>query len=127
MFGKRFVVSLCLTCLAPLSLAAETGSIHDAFATCTGRLAAQAEYERSQDAPHLHETEVLLGHFQDLLDATSASADWRDSIGTRIRAKLAHRAILTRASANKNPQDAAWAENRARKEIALCQSLLLGG
>lgn len=127
MFGKISVVCLCFALLAPGSLAAATDELYSAFATCTGRLAAQAEHERDQDAPNLQQTETLLGHFRDLLEATSANGDWRDSIGMRVRAKLAHRAILTRAAVSENPQDAAWAENRAQREIAQCRSLILGG
>ena len=127
MFSKASVLGLCFALLAPVALAASTDELHSAFATCTGRLSAQAEHERSHDAPHLQNTETLLGHFRDLLDATSETVNWRDSIDMRVRAKLAHKAILTRATLNDNPQDAAWAENRAQREIARCRNLLLGG
>ncbi len=126
MFGKISAVCLSFALLAPGSLAAATDELYGAFANCTGRLAAQAEYERDQDAPDLQKTEALLGHFRDLLEATSTDADWRDNISLRVRAKLAHQAILTRASVSENPQDAAWAENRAQREIAHCRSLILG-
>ncbi|WP_050929564.1 hypothetical protein [Aestuariivita boseongensis] len=119
-------------CLALLLIAASPASsastdLHRDFATCAGRLAAQAEYEAATSAPQLSATQALLGQFRDLTEATAQRADWRDSIDIRVRAKLAHQAILTRADTSENTQDARWARQRAAREIARCRSLLLGG
>ena len=70
-------------------------------------------------------TARTLIRFRDVLEAATPAAARRDTLDLRIRAKLAQSEILTRATFNQDEADAAWAQNRARIEIARCENLLL--
>lgn len=123
----RHVFGLLGLLILPGLAAAGQRDVHHTFAICTGRLAAQAEHERSLNAAQADATEALLAHFRELMEATAVQANWRETIDMRVRAKLAHRAILMRAQASAQPKDAKWADRRARQEIARCNALILNG
>ncbi|SLN25905.1 hypothetical protein PSA7680_01119 [Pseudoruegeria aquimaris] len=96
------------------------------FATCAGRLSAQMEHQWMFDGAA---SEITMAHRDsviDILDALMPPERGRDVLAMRIEAKMAHAALLTRATFNDDTEDAAWAKATAVRLAAECEALLLG-
>ena len=95
------------------------------FSGCVGRLSAQMEHQWLINDSQAAQTEAVRASMIELLDLVSTPESRRASFHLRVDAKYAQAVLLTRATFNDDPQDAAWARTRAETEIAACQSLLL--
>jgi len=60
-----------------------------------------------------------------LLDAVMPPDDGREVLHWRLSAKLAHSALLTRATFNDNLADASWAHQQATRLTHECTGILL--
>ena len=106
-----------------------TGSVHEdlhvIFATCAGQLSATMEHQWLLADPTSERTELHRAAMIGLLQATTPADQRSATLARRIEAKMAHAALLTRASFNTDQQDALWAQRQAEQTIASCTSLLL--
>ncbi|KAA9007913.1 hypothetical protein [Histidinibacterium aquaticum] len=96
------------------------------FAVCTGRLSARMEHDWLVQSPRSDRTEAQRAAMAELLRAASPPSRGPEVMGWRIQAKASFAALLSRASFGRDPEDAAWAEARARALLATCESVLLG-
>ena len=96
------------------------------FASCAGRLSAQMEHQWLMSDPASDRTEVQRSAMLALVAAVMPPDAGHDVLAWRIDAKQAQAVILTRATFNDDPDDAAWAAQRAEAQIASCKGLLLG-
>lgn len=129
MFCSRFLrpVLAALLVFAPLTSQAqnmgENAQLHT-FATCAGRLSAVVEYEwlaqgaPSAEAQKYHDDVIALVAAIISEDQSRSVLQWRRS------AKQAQFDLLLRTE-TPNPDDAAWAANRARQLTQECTALLL--
>lgn len=95
------------------------------FAACAGRLSAQMEHQWLVSDPASDRTETQRDAMIALLDAIMPPEAARRVLAWRIDAKHAQAVLLTRATFNDDPADAAWAARRADMEVAACTGLLL--
>lgn len=132
MCGMKTLLAATALCLTVISqaLPARAG-IADAeqqlrtFATCAGRLSAQMEWQWMFDGEGSETTQHQRATVIELLRAVMPDGRGREVLAWRINAKVAHRALLTRASFNDDPGDAAWALETATNLTADCTALLL--
>ena len=118
-------IGFCLLSLAPaLPAAAEENPLR-LFADCAGRLSAQMEHQWLMSDPASERTEAHRAAMLSLVDAVMTPDDGRDVLTWRIDAKQAHAVLLTRATFNKDAEDAAWAIEQAETHLAACTGLLL--
>ncbi|KMW56412.1 hypothetical protein AIOL_001366 [Candidatus Rhodobacter oscarellae] len=96
------------------------------FATCAGRLSALMEHQWMFDGAASEETEHSRALVIDILDAMMPADRGRDVLSWRIEAKVAHSALLTRASFAQEPRDRIWAARTALRLTEDCQRFLLG-
>lgn len=124
------LIPLFLALAAPLSAARAFPTTSDAqlqfFATCVGRMSALMEHQWMFDGAASEITESHRETLISLMNAVMPTGAGRDVLSLRIEAKLAHSALLTRATFNENPEDAHWAELTAVRHTGECQSFLLG-
>ncbi|XDA97881.1 hypothetical protein AB1M95_17460 [Sulfitobacter sp. LCG007] len=113
-----------LTLTGAACAAAEDHSVD--FAICTGRLSALLEHQWLMADAGAQRTEALRAVMIDLLDVSTPSEKASRNLGIRIEAKMAHAQLLTLATFNDDPAEAAWARRRADTAIAACAGLLLG-
>lgn len=110
-------------------LPAGAGLAHDnplhTFATCAGRLSAVMEHQWLMSDPASDRTKNQRAAMLSLVEAIMSPDQNRDVLNWRVEAKQAHAVLLTRATFNGNPADAAWAMRRAETELAACTGLLL--
>jgi hypothetical protein len=123
---KTIVRAWALCLLAPAALTAAPGDLTRQFATCTGRLSAQMEFQWLLSDAGSDRTEEERAAMISLLEAVVRPEDRRNALALRIEAKQAHTALLTRAHFNDDKAQATWAANRAAVEIGRCRSLILG-
>ena len=97
-----------------------------AFADCAGRLTAQLEHEWLLGLPDADLTERRRAAMASLVEASVAPGDGPRITARRVEARVAHRAILGRATFGTDPADRAWAARRAERAVAACAALLLG-
>ena len=124
---KRVLAAVFLT-LLPVSAHAERVNTQDlvrVFASCAGRLQAQMQHQWLISDPTADRTEAHRAAMIDLLDAVLPEGAGRDALMHRSAARQAHAALLTRATFNQNPRDAAWAQRRVEMEISQCQALVV--
>ncbi len=95
------------------------------FAACAGRLSAQMEHQWMFDGDASEITKRQRAQLIDLVSAVMAPDQGREVLNWRISAKAAHHALLTRATFNDDPADAAWAADMAALQTADCTALLL--
>lgn len=95
------------------------------FASCAGRLSAQMEHQWLISDPASDRTQIQRAAMISLIEAIMPADAGRDVLAWRIDAKQAHAVLLTRATFNDDPDDAAWAARRAESQIAACTGLLL--
>lgn len=96
------------------------------FATCAGRLSAEMEHQWLFDGAASERTEATRQTVIDVLDAMMPPERGREVLNLRIEAKMAHAALLTRATFNQDPHDARWAARVAARNSAACEAVLLG-
>ena len=80
------------------------------FATCTGRLSAQMEYQWMFDGEGSEATEAARNALIEILDAIMPPDQVRDVMAWRVEAKMAQSALLTRAVFNLDRRDAQMAQ-----------------
>jgi len=117
-----------VTLLAGLSAnAAQTQSTDplQTFAQCAGRLSAVMEYQWMFDGEASEQTALQRADLLDLIEAIKPLDQGRTVLHWRLSAKRAHSALLTRATFNQDSDDAAWALQIAKQQVANCTSLLL--
>lgn len=120
----------CLCLLLAVLLPAQTAWALDTqgrlylFATCAGRLSALMEHQWLFDGAAADQTQAQRAAMLDLLAAILPSDAGPRVLHTRIVAKQAQQALLTRATFNTNPVDAAWATRQSARLIAECTGLL---
>ena len=98
----------------------------DLFAGCAGRLSALMEHQWLLGDANAETTERQRESVLELLEATLQPGEERHALALRISAKHAHAVLLTRATFNEDPDDAAWAADQAAIQIGTCQAFLLG-
>lgn len=103
---------------APLS-PAEPGYV---FAACAGRLSALRQHQWLVDGPASEETGRRLAAMADLVEAATAPGRMAQAMALRIETRVAHAALLSRATF---AGDRA-AEARAAQLTAACLGLLPG-
>lgn len=96
------------------------------FATCAGRLSAMMEHQWMFDGPASERTEAQRAAMIDLLEAVQPPDQGRDVLHLRLEAKMAQAALLTRATFNRDAEDARRALVLAQQNLAQCTGLLLG-
>lgn len=117
--------ALSLGLLATPSVALESDNHLQTFATCAGRLSAVMEYQWMFDGAASEQTKAQRAAVLDLIGAIMPSDRGRDVLQWRISAKLAQSALLTRATFNDDPVDAAWAQRTAARLTQECTGMLL--
>lgn len=95
------------------------------FAACTGRLSATMEHQWLMSDPASDLTHAQRAAMLSLVEAIMTPDRGREVLGWRVEAKQAHAVLLTRATFNEDPADAAWALGRAEAHLAHCTGLLL--
>ncbi len=128
MSGMRTVILTLSLLFVPSLTVADLGSSTDrlrTFSACAGRLSAQMEFQWMFDGPESELTQSRRADMIALVDALMQPDQGQQVLQWRLEAKHAHSALLTRATFNEDPEDAAWALSRALAGAADCQSLLL--
>lgn len=95
------------------------------FATCTGRLSAEMEFQWLIGAPSGDRTQAQRDAFIDILDALAPQDDIGTILHQRISAKMAHAALLQTAQFGTDPDQSARAADRAAKLVQACTNLVL--
>lgn len=96
------------------------------FAVCAGRLSATMEDQWMFDGPRSERTQDELQSMVTLIEASMAPGEGRMVMDWRIKAKVAHRALLHQARFAQAPVAAEMAAARAEALAAECRSMLLG-
>lgn len=96
------------------------------FATCAGRLSATMEYEWMFDGAASEDTRSARAAVLDLVSAVMTADQGRDVLQWRLEGKYAQSVLLTRATFNDDPHDAAWAHAQSTRYRQSCTGLLLG-
>ena len=107
------------------SLAAEERPV-DIFAACAGRLSALMEFQWLFDNADADVTEAQRARVLELLEAAMEPGEERAVLALRISVKQAHSVLLSRATFNDDPADAAWAAEQAAHHESACRAFLLG-
>lgn len=124
---KTFVGILFLL-LAPLGTSLRAAEMDDqlrVFATCAGRLSAVMEFQWLFDGDKAEQTERQRAAVIELIGAIAPPDHGRTVLHWRIAAKQAQYALLTRATFNSDPADAAWASDLADRHTRECTALIL--
>ncbi|MDX1781710.1 MAG: hypothetical protein R3256_10365 [Thalassovita sp.] len=118
---------LAMTCqpALPATSNAAKDQLH-IFATCTGRLSAQMEYQWMFDGEGSEGTETARDALVEILDAIMRPDQRPDVMAWRVEAKMAQSALLARAVFNLDRRDAQMAQRIARRRVEECRGLLLG-
>ncbi|WP_342076188.1 hypothetical protein [Yoonia sp. SS1-5] len=95
------------------------------FAACAGRLSAVMEYQWMFDGVASERTKAQRATVLQLIEAVMPEDMGREVLHWRISAKLAQSALLTRATFNDDPADAAWATQTADRLTRDCTAFLL--
>lgn len=77
------------------------------------------------DGPASETTERQRNAVVDILEAMIPDGQGRAVLAMRIEAKMAHAALLTRATFNDDPREATWALQTAERLTSDCKSFLL--
>ncbi len=105
--------------------AAQTG-LAQTFASCAGRLSATMEMQWILSDPNADRTQSQRAAMIELLESVTPDGAAAGLLNIRIDAKMAHAALLTRASFGNDPAVKAWAAQRAELELATCLEMMLG-
>jgi hypothetical protein len=122
---KTFMQVGLAALLLPSALSAGTTDLIRQFATCSGRLSAQMEFQWLLGDENADQTQQERAAMIALLEAVTPPHARRSALATRIQAKHAQNRLLTRATFNADEDDAAWAAARAEVEIGSCRALIL--
>ncbi len=95
------------------------------FAACAGRLSAMMEHQWMFDGAASERTKAQRAAVIELINAIMEPAQGRDVLHWRLMAKHAQSVLLTRATFNDDPDDAAWAETQAVRLTQDCTGFLL--
>lgn len=126
MSRMKTIMQACFaTLLLPSALTAGTTDLVHQFATCSGRLSAQMEFQWLLGDENADRTQQEREAMIALLEAVTPPEARRSALATRIQAKYAQNRLLTRATFNADEDDAAWAAARAEVEIGSCRALIL--
>lgn len=115
------IISLVTAAATTASAGTDIGDPLRHFASCAGRLSAQMEHEWLLNDPASDTTESYRALMIELIDAIMDPDDGRDVLNWRVDAKIAHAALLTRATF----QADRWASNRAQDMVNDCTALLI--
>lgn len=96
------------------------------FAECAGRFSAEMEHAWLLNDPAASAIERDRSTFVSLTRATHAPGAGRAILSHRIEVKLAHAALLQRASFATHQDIAQSARRTANQHLAACRALLLG-
>lgn len=118
------IATFCLSLFATSTLA-QTADPLRTFANCAGRLSAVVEYQWMFDGPQSEHTADQRDAVLEILEAMMPQGKGREVLSWRISAKMAQSALLTRATFNDDPDDAAWALRTSERMIRNCTSFLL--
>lgn len=125
--GTILSAALIATALAAPVHATEGiyGDPVDFFATCTGRLSAQMEFQWLMSDADADRTKAQRAAMIDILQAMTPPEQGREVLHTRISAKHAHWALLQQAQFATDPEEAAHAERVALRLMQGCTAFLL--
>lgn len=96
------------------------------FAGCAGRFSAEMEHAWLMNDPAARHFERDRATFVTLTEASMPSQQGRQILSHRIEAKLAHSALLQKATFDTRPRTADTARRIAARHLAACKALLLG-
>ncbi|MAM61640.1 MAG: hypothetical protein CMH11_09135 [Maritimibacter sp.] len=122
---KTIIQATGLALMLPSASWAVSTDLVGQFATCTGRLSAQMEFQWLLGDDTAERTEAERATMIALLETVTPPDRRRDALARRIEAKHAQTRLLTRATFNDNAADADWAADRAALEIGSCRALIL--
>lgn len=124
MKARALIVAFCLPLTATTAMAHEADPLRT-FANCAGRLTAVVEYQWMFDGPASERTSKQRDTILQLLGAVMEKDRGREVLNWRVTARMAQSALLTRATFNDDPTDAARAWRTSERMIADCKSFLL--
>lgn len=124
MKAQTFIATLCLSLFASTALAQSADPLRT-FANCVGRLSAVVEYQWMFDGRESERTEQQRDSVLQLMQAVMPPNSGRKVLSWRISAKMAQSALLTRATFNDDPKDAARALRASNRMIRGCTAFLL--
>lgn len=122
---KTFLKAGLVAIALPGPLFAGASDLAEQFARCTGRLSAQMEFQWLTNDAAADRTEAERAAMISLLQAVTPPDAARELLHKRIEAKLAQSRLLTRATFNRDADDADWARGRAEMELGACRALIL--
>lgn len=128
---KTFAISILLTgavwtnAASASPFAADDGQLRN-FAACAGRLSAVMEHQWLFDGAASEKTKSQRAAVLALINAVIEPEQGRDVLHWRLMAKQAQSVLLTRATFNDDPEDAAWAAAQAGRLTQDCTGFLLG-
>lgn len=97
------------------------------FAYCTGRYSAEMEHAWLMSDASAEVPEARRAAFVSLLEAVAPDGSGSSILNYRISAKVAHAALLVRASFSEDAQTQANAKAQARTHLEACDRFLLQG
>lgn len=122
--GGMKTFAIIFLCLAT-SVQADSDRLWQTFATCAGRLSAEMEHRWLLVEP-VDEITAQRAALIDILDAVQPTGQGSEVLSWRVAAKMAHAALLTRATFGHDADDIAWTRTRIDAQLAECTGLLLG-
>jgi hypothetical protein len=96
------------------------------FATCAGELSALVEHQWMFDGLASETTMHRRAEVYEILQAVMPKGQGRTVLGWQIEAKVAYRALLTRATLGPQDRGAVAAMQRAEVLLGQCNAMLLG-
>ena len=123
---KRLVVVASMLTFGGQPLLALDENPLDLFAGCAGRLSALMEHQWLFGDARAEITEQQRKSVLELLEATMQPGEESYTLALRISAKQARAVLLTRATFNDDPADAAWAAEQSALHESSCRAFLLG-
>ena len=99
--------------------------LRDHVATCVGRLSAQMEHYWLIHDQAADRVEADRAGLIDILQALTTRDTAPDILANRINAKVAHAALLTRASFSMDAKVSHWASRQAEAHLSACDGLVL--
>ncbi len=124
---KTFLfVSVLTTTVTGSAIRADTDSTVSLFAQCAGRFSAEMEFSWLLEDRESETPKKFRSHFVDLIDAVIAPGEGPAVLDRRIKAKMAHIALLSRAQFSQNPVEVRMATQAAERDVAFCRAMLTG-
>ena len=123
---KTISFGLALT-IVPVGAAEALDDLTREFAYCAGRYSAEMEHAWLLSDPAADVSEGKRAAFVELLDAVAPVGSGRSVLNYRISAKVAHAALLSRASFAEDSEIQENARIQARRHLGACDRFLLQG